>query len=222
MPESFAHDLIGTPASSSKVVCVSEVMEPDAGRSFGAPSHGLGLLVFLLEGLHDQPTDAGDQRREYEQHERSYPGGVPQRGQHVLAEDTVLRVGCVEQPGAEAKVSHGGFLDQHIKVIRSTYHERRDVMLAAIDSYFPGSVDWTQPQGGLFLWGIMPENLDSTEVLKTAIEHKVAFVPGGSFHPNGGGNNTMRLNFSNATPEKIQEGIFRLGKVLQEHIKPGG
>ena len=120
------------------------------------------------------------------------------------------------------EVSHGGFLDQHIKVIRSTYHERRDVMLAAMDSYFPGSVDWTQPQGGLFLWGIMPENLDSTEVLKTAIEHKVAFVPGGSFHPNGGGNNTMRLNFSNATPEKIQEGIFRLGKVLQEQIKPGG
>jgi 2-aminoadipate transaminase len=116
------------------------------------------------------------------------------------------------------EVSRDGFLDQHIKLIRKVYRERRDVMLAAMDRYFPPQVDWTQPEGGLFLWGTMPEHLDAAEVLITAVEQKVAFVPGMSFFPRGGGHNTMRLNFSNATPEKIQEGIARLGGVLQAKL----
>jgi len=116
------------------------------------------------------------------------------------------------------EVSRGGFLDEHIHLIRKTYKERRDVMLAAMDRYFPHEVDWTQPAGGLFLWGTMPENLDAADVLKQAVEQKVAFVPGEPFHPNGGGRNTMRLNFSNASPEMITEGIHRLGNVLHEKI----
>jgi 2-aminoadipate transaminase len=117
------------------------------------------------------------------------------------------------------EVSRGGFLDQHIKVIRRVYKERRDVMLAAMDRHFPSEVDWTQPAGGLFLWGILPEYLNAADVLKDAVEQKVAFVPGAPFHPNGGGHNTMRINFSNASPEKIQEGIARLGHVLSEKIR---
>ena len=116
------------------------------------------------------------------------------------------------------EVARGGFLDRHIKVIRSVYRERRDTMLAAMDGYFPPEVDWTHPEGGLFLWGTLPESLRSTDVLKAAIEQKVAFVPGESFYPTGGGHNTMRLNFSNATPEKIMEGIARLGRVLYEKM----
>jgi 2-aminoadipate transaminase len=112
------------------------------------------------------------------------------------------------------EVSRGGFIDQHVKLIRQVYHERRDVMLGAMDRYFPPGTDWTHPEGGLFLWGILPENLNSAEVLKVAIEQKVAFVPGAPFYPSGGGHNTMRINFSNATPEKIQEGISRLGRVI--------
>lgn len=112
------------------------------------------------------------------------------------------------------EVGRGGFLDQHIRVIRQCYGYRRDVMLAAMDAYFPPGVDWTQPEGGLFLWATMPEELDAATVLKAAVEKKVAFVPGESFHPCGGGKNTMRLNFSNATPENIREGISRLGQVL--------
>ncbi len=117
------------------------------------------------------------------------------------------------------EVSRGGFLDQHIKVIRRVYKERRDVMLAAMDRYFPPEVDWTQPSGGLFLWGTMPEYFEAKEVLQAAVEQKVAFVPGEPFYPKGGGHNTMRLNFSFAQPEKIQEGIARLGRVLQERIE---
>lgn len=114
------------------------------------------------------------------------------------------------------EVSHGGFLDRHIELIRKVYKERRDVMLAAMDRHFPAEVDWTQPEGGLFLWGVLPDYLKAADVLRSAVEEKVAFVPGEPFYPCGGGHNTMRLNFSNATPENIREGIARLGKVLSE------
>ena len=116
------------------------------------------------------------------------------------------------------EVSLGGFLDDHIKVIREVYGQRRDVMLAAMDAYFPAGVEWTHPQGGLFLWGTLPESLNSADVLKAAIEQKVAFVPGSPFYPTGGGHNTMRINFSHANPEKIREGIARLGRVLHEKM----
>ena len=110
------------------------------------------------------------------------------------------------------EVAKGGFLDRHVKLIRDVYSERRDVMLGAMDAYFPPGVEWTHPEGGLFLWGILPETMSSADVLKSAIEEKVAFVPGGPFYANGGGHNTMRLNFSYSNPEKIREGISRLGK----------
>ncbi len=113
------------------------------------------------------------------------------------------------------EISKGGFLDEHVKLIRRVYRERRDAMLAAMDRYFPPEVDWTQPEGGLFLWGTMPEYLNSKDVLEEALKQKVAFVPGDPFYPGGGGHNTMRLNFSNATPEKIEEGINRLGSVIK-------
>ena len=117
------------------------------------------------------------------------------------------------------EVSRGGFLDEHIHLIRKMYRERRDVMLGAMDRYFPPEVDWTQPNGGLFLWGTTPESLNTADVLKEAVKRKVAFVPGEPFHPNGGGHNTMRLNFSNASPEMIAEGIHRLGDVLHEMLR---
>lgn len=120
------------------------------------------------------------------------------------------------------EVAKTGFLDEHIKLIRKVYHERRDVMLGALDSYFPSGVEWTHPDGGLFLWVETPEAVDTTELLKEAVKENVAFVPGVSFFPSGGGHNTMRLNFSNASPEKIRTGISRLGKVLQQVIQKGG
>jgi 2-aminoadipate transaminase len=119
---------------------------------------------------------------------------------------------------AAYEVSRGGFLDRHIQVIRRVYRERRDVMLAAMNRYFPPEVEWTHPEGGLFLWATLPEDLDSADVLQAAVERKVAFVPGAPFHPCGGGHNTLRLNFSNATPENISTGIQRLGEVIYEQV----
>jgi DNA-binding transcriptional MocR family regulator len=84
---------------------------------------------------------------------------------------------------------------------------------------FPSVVKWTRPQGGLFLWVTLPEMVNSLGILRKAIESKVAFVPGSAFYPDGGGDNEFRLNYSNAKPEQIEQGIKRLGKVLASELE---
>lgn len=112
-------------------------------------------------------------------------------------------------------------LDAGIARIRELYRGRRDAMLTALEQEFPAGVSWTRPRGGLFLWVTLPEHVSARDVLKAALARDVAFVPGGSFFPNGGHENTMRLNFSNMPEPRIREGIARLGTVLQEAIAAG-
>lgn len=112
------------------------------------------------------------------------------------------------------EASRGGFLDQHVRRIRPVYRERRDAMLMALARHCPPGVRWTHPQGGLFTWVTLPEGQDSTKILAEALKEKVAFVPGAPFYPCGGGERSMRLNFSYCRPEVIEEGISRLGRVL--------
>ena len=114
------------------------------------------------------------------------------------------------------EVARGGFLDRHVKVIRRVYGERRNAMLAALDRYAPPGVRWTKPAGGLFLWATLPEGFDTVKLLDDAIAEKVAFVPGAAFYPTGGGERTMRLNFSYAAPDVIDEGIQRLCRVIEK------
>lgn len=116
------------------------------------------------------------------------------------------------------EVAHGGFLDEHVKLIRKVYKERRDVMLDTLEEHMPENVSWTHPKGGLFLWVTLPESLDAQDLFVDAVKQKVAFVPGASFFAEGGGHNTMRLNFSNACPEKINIGIARLAEVVKKHL----
>lgn len=111
-----------------------------------------------------------------------------------------------------------GILRSHVSTIRRVYRERRDVMLEAMGQHFPPGVTWTRPEGGMFLWIRLPEHVDAGKLLPIALQKEVAFVPGGVFYPNGGGENTMRLNFSNAQPDMIREGIFRLGRALVEEF----
>jgi len=112
-----------------------------------------------------------------------------------------------------------GFLRQHVKRIRDTYRERCAVMLSAIEKYFPPEVHWTQPEGGLFLWVVLPEGANSMDLLKAALEEKVAFIPGSAFYPDGvDGRNALRLAFSTASPEMIEEGIMRLGRAIDKHL----
>jgi 2-aminoadipate transaminase len=120
------------------------------------------------------------------------------------------------------EAARGGFLEEHVREIRRVYRQRRDVMLAAMTRHFPAGVHWTRPEGGLFLWVTLPEQVDSAAVLEQAVAQKVAFVPGGPFYPDAGGHKTMRLNFSNAQPEQIETGIRRLGRVLTEALREAG
>lgn len=112
------------------------------------------------------------------------------------------------------ETAKGGFVDRHVRALRVVYRERRDAMLAALARRMPAGTTWTQPAGGLFLWVELPPGLDSREVLKLAVEAKVAYVPGASFHANGGGERTLRLNFSYCPPAVIDEGIRRLGEAV--------
>ena len=115
-------------------------------------------------------------------------------------------------------VSNDPWMKSHICMIRKVYKERRDVMLKALEEYMPEGVQWTHPKGGLFLWVKLPECIDTQKIFPDAVKEKVAYVPGGSFHPKGGGHNTMRLNFSASKPELIMEGIKRLSKVVKDNI----
>ncbi len=117
------------------------------------------------------------------------------------------------------QVANSEWMKTHITAIRKTYKERRDIMLESLEQYMPDGVEWTHPKGGLFLWASLPNNLDTSTIFRSAVEAKVAFVPGGPFHPLGGGENTMRLNFSNAKPDLIREGIKRLATVIKENIQ---
>ncbi len=112
-----------------------------------------------------------------------------------------------------------GFLKPHVQRLRRIYKERRDTMLEALAEFWPEGCSWTHPHGGLFLWARVPESIDTTEFFKKAVEEKVAYVPGVNFYPNGdGGFNAMRLNFSYSPPEKIVEGIRRLGVALKKEL----
>ncbi len=110
-------------------------------------------------------------------------------------------------------------VEQHINSIRKEYGLRRDAMIRAMKNSFPEGVKWTEPEGGMFLWITLPSFMDATELLKEAVDQKVAYVPGEPFFPNGGGKNFMRLNYSNSTPAMIEEGISRLAVLLKDKLK---
>jgi 2-aminoadipate transaminase len=122
------------------------------------------------------------------------------------------------------EVAHGGFLDRHVRHIRQVYRERRDVMLEALEEFCPPEVDWTHPDGGLFLWARLPEGMSTHRLLETALKQNVAFVPGDTFFAPGTVADPaeplryMRLNFSNASPEMIREGIRRLAVAIREQM----
>jgi len=117
-----------------------------------------------------------------------------------------------------AEFAKDGALDRHIEKLKVAYSERRQVMLDAMEAHFPEEVNWTKPEGGLFLWVELPRGMNSAQLLDKAVERKVAYVPGSPFYAQTKGENTMRLNFSNASPEKIVEGIRRLGQVFKENL----
>jgi len=107
-------------------------------------------------------------------------------------------------------------IDEHILKIREAYKRQRDLMVSMIEKSFPEEIKFTRPEGGMFLWITLPESLSSLHLFVLAKTENVAFVPGGAFYIDGGGDNTLRLNFSNSDEEKIEEGIKRLARVIKK------
>jgi 2-aminoadipate transaminase len=114
------------------------------------------------------------------------------------------------------EVAKDGFIDKHIATLRTVYRQRRDVMLDAMTEFMPEGVRWTHPQGGLFLWVSMPDEVDMQTLFDAAIERNVAFVPGFAFYTSKNPPPTGRLNFSNMGEAMIVEGIRRLSDAIKE------
>ena len=102
----------------------------------------------------------------------------------------------------------------HIKTIIDLYKKQADAMIAAMKTYFPPHVSYTEPAGGMFIWATLQNGQSALELFPRAMEKKVAFVPGDPFYTSKSNVNAMRLNYTNATPEVIQEGIKRLGSIM--------
>ena len=115
-----------------------------------------------------------------------------------------------------------GVVERYIPIMRETYKRKRNVMLNALEDHFPPGCRWTKPVGGMFIFAYLPESIDTKEMLLKAIDAGVAYVPGRAFFVNGSGWNTMRLNFSFPSEDKIIEGVKILGRVIREELKSKG
>lgn len=110
-----------------------------------------------------------------------------------------------------------GLLAPHIESIIPAYRDKLNLMLSELDK-FPEGTKYIVPEGGLFIWVEMPEAFNATELFSEAVEAGVAYVPGTHFYPYGGHHNTLRLNFSNSTPDQIRDGMAKLRKLFEAHI----
>jgi 2-aminoadipate transaminase len=109
-------------------------------------------------------------------------------------------------------------IDGHIKTIKETYRKRCDLAVGTMRENFPKNVVFTEPEGGLFAWIELPCHVNARDVLARCLEKKVAFVPGGSFFPGGGHDNTLRINFSNMPEERIVKGLKIMADVIREFV----
>ncbi len=122
---------------------------------------------------------------------------------------------CVTQR-AVAKYIQKGFLEKQLSDLRSFYRPLRDAMLQALQDFMPEGIKWTTPDGGMFVWIELPENISGDELFEKAKLEKVAFIPGSKFYPSSEQKqNVIRLNFSYPTKEEIIEGVKRIGDILK-------
>ncbi|MEE9440584.1 MAG: PLP-dependent aminotransferase family protein [Candidatus Thermoplasmatota archaeon] len=112
-----------------------------------------------------------------------------------------------------------GSLDLHIMKVCEMYKPKRDIMMKAMENYFPDGYVCNKPKGGMFAWVTLPEGIDTEIMFLDALKEKVAYVHGKAFSVDGSGGRSMRLNFSYANSEKIEEGMKRLGAVIDKKLK---
>ena len=118
-----------------------------------------------------------------------------------------------------ARFMGSGMLDANLEKTKALYRSKRDLMLRLLEENMPRGVSWTRPEGGLFLFLTLPEGFDAVRFYDKALAAGVAYVAGCFFFSDGSARNTMRLNFSFMSPQKIEEGLVLFGKLLQEELQ---
>jgi 2-aminoadipate transaminase len=113
-----------------------------------------------------------------------------------------------------------GLLEPHLARLNAANRERRDALLDALETHLGGVATWTQPEGGLFVWVTLPDEVDTWAMFQAAVDQEVVYIPGAAFAVDGGARSAMRLNFSSAAPEQIDEGIRRLAGVIHSTLTP--
>jgi 2-aminoadipate transaminase len=147
----------------------------------------------------------------------------------VLAEPDVIHALVLAKQAADLQpnsliqravyhYAQAGHFERHIPKIIDSYRERSDWMLDAMKRHFPSEVTWIVPEGGMFVWCTLPKGLSAQKLFAQAVANNVAYVTGSVFYANGGGDNTLRLNFTNSTKEQIETGIERLGELFRKHL----
>jgi 2-aminoadipate transaminase len=113
-----------------------------------------------------------------------------------------------------AEFLSSGRLDSNLEKSIALYKDKRDHLLNLLAEYMPDGIRWTHPEGGLFLFLTMPEGFEAVKFYDKALAAGVAYVAGEFFHPDGSGKNTMRMNFSFMTKERMTEGVKLLASLL--------
>ncbi|MDO9379820.1 MAG: PLP-dependent aminotransferase family protein [Nocardioidaceae bacterium] len=143
---------------------------------------------------------------------------------HAVREKLVLaQESATLCPPTFSQLAVSSYLADHdwkgqVKQFREMYRERRDAMLAALQDQMPPGTTWTRPAGGFYVWVTLPEGIDAKAMLPRAVTARVAYVPGTAFYADGFGSSCMRLSYCYPTPERITEGVRRLGGVIDAEM----
>jgi len=133
----------------------------------------------------------------------------------VLAKQAAdLHTNCLGQHLILRLLAEPAFAE-HVAGVRAAYRARRDALHDALGSRVAGQLTWARPRGGMFLWARLTGGGDATKLLEVALAEGLAFVPGGEFHAEGAGRDTLRLNFTHSNPERLAEGVERLARALE-------
>ncbi|WP_035920592.1 PLP-dependent aminotransferase family protein [Frankia sp. QA3] len=135
----------------------------------------------------------------------------------LAAESAILSQSMFTQLVVERYLATQPWAEQ-VKVFREMYRERRDAMLDALAESMPAGATWTRPDGGFFVWVTLPGGVDTRAMLPRAIAARVAYVPGAGFYADGSGGSSMRLSFCYPPPERIRDGVGRLGRVVRDEL----
>ncbi|PRY12829.1 PLP-dependent aminotransferase family protein [Kineococcus rhizosphaerae] len=125
-----------------------------------------------------------------------------------------LQTSTVDQAAA-AEYLGATDLDAHVAGVVAAYRERRDALLDALGRELPTGSTWSRPEGGMFTWVELPDGRDTAKLLEAALAEGVAFVPGEAFYAGPANPSTLRVSFTTYTPDRIAEGVSRLGRALR-------